>query len=125
MKTLIYLKLTISLLKKNIILILLPFLVNSCNDIDFDSKKWRNWNYNENDWSMRWDMSEDLINNYKLEGKDTNEIFNLLGKTELDCFKNECYARYPLGPCRTGINEGTLELTIKNGKVSEISKRCN
>ena len=90
MKTLIYLKSTISLLKKNIILILLPFLVNSCNDIDFDSKKWRNWNYNENDWSMRWDMSEDLINNYELEGKDTNEIFNLLGKTELNCFKNEC-----------------------------------
>ena len=35
------------------------------NDIDFDSKKWKNWSeLNEKDWNLRWDMTDDLIDNH-------------------------------------------------------------
>lgn len=116
-----------TLLRKSIFLILFTIFFTSCNsnDIEFDSKKWKNANNNEENWSLRWDMSNDLINNHSLIGKDTTEIFELLGKTNLEFFKYYSYARYALGPCRTGINDGTLTLVIVKGKVTEILKNCN
>jgi hypothetical protein len=116
----------ISIYTKLIILVLLTEVICSCNTIDFDSKRWKNWSENnESEWNMRWDMSEDLINNVELKGKDTLEIFHLLGKESLNCFNNKCAISYSLGPCRRGIDYGTLELTFTNGKVSNIYRHCN
>jgi hypothetical protein len=105
----------------------LAMVLSSCHHIDFNSDKWKNWKENsEEEVSVRWDMTEDLINNYDLQGKDTLEIFKLMGKERLDYFSNNIFiARYPLGYCRKGISYGTLELTFKNGKVVNIIKHCN
>lgn len=70
-------------------------------------------------------MSDDLIKNHNLIGKDTTEIFNLLGKESLDCYNGKCSARYVLGGCRRGIDTGTLELTFERGKVTDVFKHCN
>jgi hypothetical protein len=100
--------------------------MTSCNNIGFDSEKWKNCKFNSEDgFSLRWDMSEDLIKNYGLIGKDTTDIFNLLGTEKLDCYNGKCIARYVLGGCRSGIDMGTLELTFENGKVKEVFKHCN
>ena len=46
--------------------------MTSCNNIDFDSQKWKNCKFNSKDgYALRWDMSEDLIKNKSLIGKDT------------------------------------------------------
>ena len=100
-------------------------LVSCGNDIPFDSKKWKNAPFKGPDISLRWDMTNDLIENYDLKGKDTTEIFKLLGKENFDCFKHKCVVSYSLGPCRRGIDYGTLELTFIDGKVTEIFKHCN
>ncbi len=114
-------------LNNSIVLIFLTIFFSCCNDnrIEFNSKKWKKAENYEQNWALRWDMSDDLINNYDLIGKDTNQIFKLLGKTKIDCYGNYCQVSYTLGPCRTGINDGNLILTIKKGKVCEISKNCN
>jgi hypothetical protein len=107
-------------------LIFLVGLMTSCNNVDFDSNKWKNCKFNSKDgYSLRWDMSEDLMKNYDLIGKDTTEIFNLLGTEKLDCYNVKCIARYVLGGCRRGIDTGTLELTFENGKVKNVFKHCN
>lgn len=100
-------------------------LFTSCHDVDFNSEKWKNCKfYGAEGYSLRWDMSEDLIKNYNLIGQDTTEIFDLLGTEKLDCYDKKC-TRYVLGGCRTGINTGTLELTFENGRVTKLFKHCN
>lgn len=107
------------------VMFLFSFLT-SCNNIDFDSQKWKNCKFNSKEgYSLRWDMTEDLIKNNSLIGKDTTEIFILLGAESLDCHNGKCIAKYALGGCRSGISIGTLELTFKKGKVVDIFKHCN
>lgn len=102
------------------------FLLTACHNVDFDSEKWKNCTFNSAEgYSLRWDMSEDLIKNYNLIGKDTTEVFELLGPEKSDCFNKKCTVRYTLGGCRKGIDTGTLELTFENGKVTKLLKRCN
>lgn len=85
-------------------------LFSSCgNDKPFDKNKWKNAPVKGPEMSIRWDMSVDLMNNYNLMGKDTTEIFELLGNEGLDCYNNKCVARYTLGPCHRGIDYGTRQ----------------
>ena len=49
----------------------------------FESQKWKTANMNsEENWSLRWDMMNDLRNDYQLIGMSKNEIIKLLGEPE-------------------------------------------
>ncbi len=100
--------------------------LTSCNNISFDSEKWKNCKINSEDgYSLRWDMSDDLIKNYGLIGKDTTYVFKLLGRETYELNANSFKVNYVLGGCRKGIDTGILELTFKNGKVVNIFRHCN
>lgn len=97
----------------------------ACHDIEFDSKRWKNYSEIDQHEPMRWDMVDDLINNYQIEDRDTLAVFDMLGRTALIHTVNGDIAYYSLGPCRSGISYGTLEVTFKDNKVVNIHKRCN
>ena len=99
-------------------------LFSRCNGVDFNSKKWKAWQESEVNMHMRWDMTNDLISNYSLEGKTIVEIAELLGGVPKECFDGDCSISYDLGPCRTGISYGTLMIKFKNGKVYHVEKYC-
>ncbi len=111
---------------KIIVFLFLIVILFSCHNVDFDSNRWKQWSENnESEWNLRWDMSDDLINHLELIGKDTSQVFQLLGREGIYFHKNRYVVRYSLGPCRRGIDYGTLELTFINGKVCNIDRRCN
>jgi hypothetical protein len=100
-----------------------PFLLllfTSCNDIDFNSKKWKNWEEIELTMNIRWYMVDDLINNYGLKEKTKNKIIELLGESSNVVFSSPEQLYYHLGPCRSGIDYGSLNITFNNGRVSNI-----
>ena len=96
----------------------------SCTDTNFNSPKWKNWKETESTMHMRWDMVDDLINNFDLIGKSKIEIKQLLGDTQEKSLSDDCTVYYYLGPCRNGINYGNLIINFKNGKVISIEKNC-
>ena len=110
--------------KPFLIPLLFLLLLTSCNDIDFNSDKWKNWEETEVNMHMRWDMADDLINNFDLIGKSKVEIVQLLGDTQIECDKGNCKVRYSLGPCRKGIDYGSLMIQFKDGKVVHVEKHC-
>ncbi|HWR32898.1 MAG TPA: hypothetical protein VN451_05210 [Chitinophagaceae bacterium] len=72
----------------------------------FDSKIWKTAILNsELNWSLRWDMMNDLRNKYNLAGMSKNEIINLLGTPETE---TDSAFRYYLGYSKRGINTGSL-----------------
>ncbi len=96
-------------------------LVVSCGSIThekFDSEKWKHSNYtSEETLSLRWDMMNDLRNNYALVGKPRKQIIALLGKPDTET--NDSFD-YFLGYSKTGINTGTLTLIFdKHDRVSK------
>lgn len=97
----------------------------SCSDPDFNSGKWKKWNEEESDIHLRWDMVNDLINSYELEGKTIFEIEKLLGEFKDECPNGNCTIQYNLGPCRTGIDYGSLIIQFKLGRVTRIEKECS
>ena len=68
----------------------------------------------ENTMTLRWDMVDDLQNNYELDGMTETEIIKLLGEP---ASKTIIEWTYNLGMARRGINTGTLSLTFENGRV--------
>lgn len=111
---------------KPAIIILLAIVLSSvisCGNIPhekFDSEKWKHSNdTSEDTWSLRWDMMNDLRNNYTLVGKTRKQIIALLGKPDGD---DDTKISYYLGYSKTGINTGILTLFFdKDDKVSKIS----
>lgn len=108
-----------------IVFIIILFILNSCTDISFDSEEWKNWKENESNMHIRWDMTDDLIQNYNLVGKTHQEIEKLLGKPSSGVSNSENNYFYDLGPCRRGINYGSLHLVFKNGQVDHVNKSCD
>ena len=106
-----------------IFLILLS--LSSCTDNSFNSKKWKSWDIRESETNLRWDMANDLIENYNLKGKTQSEIIDLLGKPESNVQNPSDDYYYDLGPCRRGIDFGSLNIVFKNGRVIKIEKNCN
>lgn len=96
----------------------------SCTDKNFDSVAWKNWRHQENTINLKWDMSNDLINNHNLIGMSKDNLFNLIGNPSQGGLKSNCWVTYSLGPCRTGISYGTLYITIKDNKVVKVSRNC-
>ena len=105
--------------------IIILFFLNSCGQIShqkFDSNKWQNANLNlEKNWDLRWEMMNDLRNNFDLEEKNKTEILKLLGKPDSET-TNEYL--YNLGMTGTGINTGNLTIFFdQNNEVIEIKVR--
>ena len=94
--------------------ILLTCSCSNQSDIKFDSVQWKNWIETESTMSLRWDMRNDLIKQHELNGLSEFEIIELLGEPER---KSEHEFRYYLGMARSGIDTGSLILTMKNGIV--------
>ena len=95
------------------------FLV-SCGHLGgtkFDSNKWKNSDFHkEENWNLRWNMVNDLRNNYNLIGKNKTEIINLLGES-YSTFQEPNKMSYYLGYTGTGINTGTLYLILNEENI--------
>ncbi|WP_339703464.1 hypothetical protein [uncultured Marixanthomonas sp.] len=104
-------------LRLTLFLIILTNVFIACSSgTDFNSEKWKNWKESEAELFLRWDMREDLVNNYDLIGMSTEQIIDLLGEPEN---WNEKELRYYLGSSRRGINTGSLILQIKNDTITD------
>jgi outer membrane protein assembly factor BamE (lipoprotein component of BamABCDE complex) len=68
----------------------------------------------EDTMTLRWDMVDDLEDDYKLDGMTEEEVVKLLGEPGA---KSTIEWTYDLGMARRGIDTGTLSLTFENGKV--------
>ena len=105
------------------VLIFYSIILISCNgqkETKFDSEIWKNWEETESTLFLRWEMKNDLIENYDLKGRSEKDVIELLGEPENES-KNSF--RYNLGPTGKGINYGTLILefendTVKNYKIN-------
>jgi len=87
----------------------------------FDSEIWKTTDLvSEDNFSLRWDMMNNLRNNNNLIGMSKSKIITLLGKPD-EGFTTENDFRYYLGYTHTGINTGSLLITFDNGVVSGIS----
>ncbi len=93
--------------------LIISILLFSCGKVThekFNSEKWKSENLNsEENWTLRWNMMNDLRNNHKIKGKTKNEIIELLGKPDNEN-KNQFY--YYLGYSGNGINTGSLFITF-------------
>jgi hypothetical protein len=105
--------------------LLLFSILTACTDTNFDAEKWKSWNVQESDSNLRWDMANDLIENYELKGKSKKEIIALLGEPIGGMRNAGDVFSYDLGPCRRGIDFGGLYLTFFKGRVVKIEKTCN
>ena len=102
---------------------MITFLFKNCGKYShekFSSDSWKNSNLNtEENASLRWDMMNDLRNNYEIIGLNKTEVKNLLGNPNTETYT---YFSYALGYSRYGINTGTLWVTFdKNNKAIKIS----
>lgn len=86
----------------------------------FSSNSWKNANLNtEENLSYRWDMMNDLRNQYDIIGMNKTEIKNLLGNPDSE---NNNEFNYYLGCSKHGINTGTLwKIFDRKNKVRKIS----
>ncbi len=97
-----------------IFIVFTPFFRDYKNRIEFDSDKWKNWEENESEMTLRWDMMSDLTSDYDLKGMSVKEVEELLGKPDQEY--KDGYAYY-LG--LLGIDTGRLFLTVRNGVVMD------
>lgn len=84
----------------------------------FDSDRWKNWTESEAEWSLRWDMMNNLRTDYDLNGMTKNQILKLLGEPDS---KTEKEFDYYLGYSKHGINTGRLTIKFDNNKVIDFS----
>lgn len=102
-----------------IVFISIFFLRGKISGEKFESQKWRTTNMNsEENWSLRWDMMNDLRNDYQLIGMSKNEIIKLLGEPDN---KSESYSkfRYSLGYAHFGVDTGTLIIEFEKDSVKK------
>lgn len=105
-------------MKKSFLYILFLFTVISCgklSHVKFDSEKWKSVELNdENNWSLRWDMMNDLRNQHTIIGINKTEVIKLLGNPETTA---DNQFSYYLGYSKRGINTGNLTLTFNENNV--------
>ncbi|MGB0869637.1 MAG: hypothetical protein ACPGSD_08560 [Flavobacteriales bacterium] len=109
---------------KIIFLTSLILVLTTCTDKKFDSFEWKAWSEKTGEFALRWDMCDDLIDKHLLIGMTKEKVVRLLGMPMSDCDKPNCDIIYELGPCRSGINYGSLYLTLKDNKIIKIYKHC-
>lgn len=94
-----------------------PSISDFANRTEFVRETWIGWEETESTLDERWNMVNDLVNNYELKGKSISQIKEFLGEPSFES-KNEI--NYNLGATGHGINYGTLSLKLNNGIVSGI-----
>jgi hypothetical protein len=94
--------------------VLTPDINDYFDRAKFESKVWIEWKDDVNEQKVRWNMTNDLIKNYALIGKNISEIKKLLGNPS---FEDKHELNYFLGLTGHGINTGSLKLKLKNNKV--------
>lgn len=104
-------------------LLILVVILTSCHGSTFNSEKWKNWDGKKS--FVRWDMADDLRDNYSLIGQTREQIENLLGQPDNSQNSSPGEYYYDLGPCRRGIDFGSFTLTFKNDKVVRVNVSCN
>lgn len=105
------------------VFIIYSIILISCNgqkESTFDSEKWKNWEETESTLFLRWEMRNDLIENYNLKKLSKKDVIKLLGEPENESKDN---FRYNLGPTGKGINYGTLILKFENDTVKNYASR--
>lgn len=105
------------------ILIILIIILTSCHRATFNSEKWKDWDGKES--YVRWDMADDLRDNYSLIGQTREQIENLLGQPDNTENSSADEYYYDLGPCRRGIDFGSFTLSFKKDKVYKVRIACN
>lgn len=90
------------------------FLRGKITNEKFDSEKWKNWEESEAEWSMRWEMMNNLRDNHELKGMTKTEIIELLGKPTS---QNNSVFTYNLGPSKRGINYGYLKIFYNKNAI--------
>ncbi len=90
-------------------------VLTGCNQVQFDSKKWINWEESEANPSLRWNMSNNLVNDYNIKGMTVEQIIKLLGEPDK---QSNVELRYYLGYSGHGIDTGALILILNNGTVT-------
>ena len=95
-------------------MVLRPHISDYFDRTDFESSTWIKWEETEATQKLRWNMIDDLTNNYKLIGKTKEEIKALLGEPESE-YVDEI--SYYLGLTGHGINTGSLSFSFENGIV--------
>ncbi|MEP1034397.1 hypothetical protein [Ekhidna sp.] len=91
-------------------------IANYQNRIEFDSGVWKNWEESEATMFLRWDMRHSLLDKHKLVGMSVSEVFELLGEPSR---RSSSEMSYYLGMARSGIETGSLNLTLENGIVTD------
>ncbi|WP_341901540.1 hypothetical protein [Fluviicola taffensis] len=109
--------------RSHLIFLLLVSLLSACHNTSFDSVKWKNWKEIDGT-NDRWDMSDDLIDNYLKKGITIKEVEILLSDSLTKQETGNIDLYYSLGPCRSGISYGGLTITFRNGKLEKISRTC-
>jgi len=96
------------------VMVMSPSISDYFDRTDFESSAWINWDDTESTQKMRWNMINDLTNNYKLIGMQKDEVKKLLGTPSSE-YKNKI--SYYLGMTGRGINTGSLSLKFKDDIV--------
>ena len=107
-----------------IILSIFFLILTSCTNKNFNSTEWKAWSEKKGKFALRWDMCDDLIEKHLFIGMTKEKVVGLLGAPMSDCEKPNGDIIYELGPCRSGINYGSLYLTLEGYKVVKIYKHC-
>ena len=85
--------------------------------MDFNETQWKSWKETENDISLRWNMVNDLTENYILKGRSKEEIKDFLGEPLKE---GSDRLEYYLGMAGYGIDIGMLYLYFENEKVLRV-----
>jgi hypothetical protein len=100
---------------RTLVFALIITIVVSCKERkQFDSTKWKKWKESENSPSLRWEMHESLLKDYKLNMYSKKQIIDLLGNPNS---KNENEFQYFLGYSNRGVNTGIMIVKFKNDTV--------
>ena len=99
------------------LLCMVTILLTNCSEskqVTFDSQQWKSWEESEDIPSLRWYMTEDLLENERLNGMTEERIIKLLGPPE-GKYANEW--NYFLGHTGRGIDTGTLFIRFNDQLV--------
>lgn len=103
----------------------LLLLFASCNNKSFDSEKWKSWKENELTLPTRWDMTDDLMKNYLQKGMRIEDVETLIGRVSMDTIGSRLFGRYDLGPCRSRVDYGSLEVRFTECILTSVIRSCN
>lgn len=104
-------------IKLSLILLISVILFSCTEHKKFNSVQWKRAIESEEGPGLRWQMHNNLLENYRLNEYNKSQIFNLLGKPNVE---NSNEYRYYLGNADSGIDTGTMVIKFKKDVVVSI-----